>query len=136
MQQTAPIRHAQRQRNKIEHDGREPQTNPCDKAKGCWTTRGSTTPETTESKQYMESIDANTSATAATDVIQHDVTTHDATTDDATTDYATTDDADEAIATDGNEYDEDAPNAIWSTTTATTVENDVTVRGVGIHVVN
>ena len=77
----------------------------------------------------MESTDATTSTTVATDVIQHNVITHDSTTDDATTDYATTDDADEAIATDGNEYDADAPNAIWSTTTATTVENDVIVRG-------
>ena len=77
----------------------------------------------------MESIDATNSATAATDGIQHDSTTHDSTTDDATTDYATTDYADSATATYGNECDADAPNAIWSTTTATTVENDVTVRG-------
>ena len=87
-------------------------------------------PETTYSKQYMESKDATISATAAKDEIQHDATAHDATTDDTTTYYATTDDADAAIATGGNEFDADAPNAIWSTTTATTVENDVTVRGV------
>ena len=120
MQQTAPIRHAQRQRNKTEHDGQEPQSKSYDKAKGCWTTRGSTTPETTDRKQYMESTDATTSATASTYGIQHDATTHD----------ATTDDADAATATDGNEYDSDSPNTIWSTTTATTAENDVTVRGV------
>ena len=84
----------------------------------------------------MESTDTTTSATASTDGIQHDATTHDATTYYATTDYATTDDADAATATDGNEYDADAPNAIWSTKTATTVENDVTVRGGRIHVVN
>ena len=136
MQQTAPIRHAQCQRNKTKNDGREPQRKPYDKAKGCWTTRGSTTPETTDSKQYMESIDATTSATASTDGIQHDATTHDATTDDATTDYSTTYDADSATATDGNECDTDSPNAICRTTTATTVENHVTVRGGRIHVVN
>ena len=129
MQQTSLIRHAQRQRNKIEHDGREPQRKSYDKSKGCWTTIGRTTPETIDSKQYIESKDATTSATAATDGIQHDATTHDATADDATTDYATTDDADAATAIDGNEYDADAPNAIWSTTTATTLENYVTVRG-------
>ena len=112
MQQTAPIRHSQRQRNKTEHDGREPQRKSYDKAKGCWTTRGSTTPETTDSKQYMESTDATTSATAATDGIQHDATTHDATTDDATTDYANTDDADAATVIDGNEYDANATNTI------------------------
>ena len=50
----------------------------------------------------MESTDETTSATAATDGIQHDATAHDATTDDATTDYATTDDSDAATATDGN----------------------------------
>ena len=93
MQQTAPIRHVQHQRNKKEHYGREPQRKSYDKAKGYWTTRGSTTPETTDSKQYMESTDATTSATLATDGIQHYATTHDATTDDATTDYTTTDDA-------------------------------------------
>ena len=81
-------------------------------------------PETTDSKQYMESTDATTSATAATYGIQHDATTHD-----ATTDYSTTDGSDSVTATDGNECDLDAPNAIWSTTTATTVENDVAVRG-------
>ena len=112
MQQTAPIRHAQRQRNKTKHDGREPQRKPYDKAKGCWTTRGSTTPETTDSKKYMESTNATTSATAATDGIQHYATTHDTTTDDSTTDYATTDDEDSATATDGNECDADAPNSI------------------------
>ena len=76
----------------------------------------------------MESTDATTSATAATDGIQHDATTHDATTDDATTDYATTDDADSATSTYGNEYDADSTNTIWIITTAKTVENDVTVR--------
>ena len=50
----------------------------------------------------MESTDATTSATAATDGIQHDATTHDATTDDATTYYATTDGADVATAIDRN----------------------------------
>ena len=108
-------------------DGREPQRKPYDKAKGCCTTRGSTTPETTYRKQYMESTDATTSETAATDGIQHDAKTHDETTDDATTDNATTDDADSETATDGNECDADAPNEIWSTTTETTVENYVTV---------
>ena len=124
MQQTSLIRHAQRQRNKTEHDRREPQRKPYDKTKGCWTTRGSTTPETTDSKQYMESTYATTtSATAATDGIKHDAATHDETTDDATTD-----DADIKTATDGNERAADAPNAIWSTATAKTVENDITVR--------
>ena len=66
MQQTATIRHEQCQRNKTEHDGREPQSKPYDKAKGFWTNRGSTTPETTDSKQYMESTGAITSATAST----------------------------------------------------------------------
>ena len=83
----------------------------------------------------MESTDATTSATSATYGIQHDETTHDATTDDTITDYATTDDADSATATDGNECDADAPNAIWSTTTATTVEMMLHVGG-RIHVVN
>ena len=94
MQQTAPIRHAQRQQKKTKHDGMEPQSKPYDKAKGCWTTRGSTTPETIDSKQYMESKEATTNATAAKDGIQYDTTTYDATTDDATTYYSTTDDAD------------------------------------------
>ena len=124
MKQTAPIRHAQRQHNKTKHDGREPQRKPHDKAKGCWTTKVSTMLETTDSKQYIESTDATTSSTAAIDGIQHDATTHDATTDDAITYDAYT-----KTATDGNERDADAPNAIWSTTTATTVENDVKVRG-------
>ena len=84
----------------------------------------------------MELTDTTTSTTSATDGIQHDTTTHDATPDDATTDYATTYDADSTTATDGNEYNADATNTIWSTTTATTVENDVTVRGGRIHVVN
>ena len=89
MQQTAPIRNTQRQRNKTKHDVREPQRNPHDKAKGCWTTRGTTTPETTDNKQYMESKDATTtSAEAAKDGIQHDSTTHDVTTDDENTDDA------------------------------------------------
>ena len=77
----------------------------------------------------MESIDATTSATAATDGIQHHATTHDTTTDDSTADCATADDEDSATATDGNECDADAPNSIWSTANATTVENDVIVRG-------
>ena len=97
MQQTEPIRHAHRQRNKTKHDGQEPQRKPYDKAKGCWTTRGSTTLETTYSKQYMESTDTTTSATASTDGIQHD-----ATTDYSTTYYATIDDENSATATDGN----------------------------------
>ena len=124
MQQTSPIRHAQRQQNKIEHDGREPQSKSYDKSKGCWTTRGRTTPETTDIKQYMESTDATTRATESTDGIQHNAATHDATTDDATTD-----DADTTTATDGHERDADAPNAIWSTAAATKMEDDVTVRG-------
>ena len=70
-----------------------------------------------------------TRATESIDGIQHNATTHFSTTDDATTYYATADDADSATATDCNECDADAPNAIWSTSTATTVENDVTVRG-------
>ena len=77
----------------------------------------------------MESKDATISATAAKDEIQHDATTHDATTDDATTYYATTDAAYSATATYGNECDANTPNEIWSSTTATTVENDVTVIG-------
>ena len=73
----------------------------------------------------MESTDATTTSAATdTDGIQHDATTHNATTDDATID-----DAYSATATGGNECDADAPNAIWSTTTATTVKNNVTVRG-------
>ena len=80
----------------------------------------------------MESTDATTtSVSAATDGIQHDAETHDATTDDTTTDNS-----DSTTATDGNELYADAQNAIWSTATAPTVENDVTVRGGGIHVVN
>ena len=62
----------------------------------------------------MESTDATTSATSAKYGIQHDATTHDETTDYSTTGYATTDDADAATATDGNEYDSDASNAIWA----------------------
>ena len=117
MQQTAYTRHEKRQRNKKKHDGREPQRKQHDKAKGCWTTRRTTTPETTESKQYMESTDSTkTSASAATYGIQHDAATHDATTDDATTD-----DSDTATATHGNKRDADSPNATWSTITATTV---------------
>ena len=107
MQQTAPIRHAQRQRNNTEQYERETQSKSYDKAKRCLTTRGSTTPETTNSKQYMESTGATTSATAATDGIQHD-----ATTDDSTIYYATTDYEDSATATNGNEYDADDPNEI------------------------
>ena len=73
----------------------------------------------------MESTDATTASAAAdTDGIQHDATTNDATADDATTK-----DTDSATATDENESDVDVPNTIWITTTATTLENDVTVRG-------
>ena len=73
----------------------------------------------------MESTDATTtSAAEATDGIQHDATTHDATTYDTTT-Y----DADSKTTTYGNERNADDPTAIWSTATAKTVENDVTVRG-------
>ena len=73
----------------------------------------------------MESTDATTtSAAAATYGIQHDATTHDATTYDETTNVMDSD-----TTTDGNERDVNAPNAIWSTTTATTVENYVTVIG-------
>ena len=120
MQQTALIRHAQSQRNKKKNDGRKHQRKTYDKAKVCWTTRGNTTPKTTDSKQYMESTDTTTiSAAASTYGIQNDATTH----------YATTDDAYSTTAADGNGRDADSPNAIWSTATATTVENDVTVRG-------
>ena len=77
----------------------------------------------------MEPTDATTSATSAKDGIQNDATTYDATTYNATTDYETTYDAYAATATYGNEYDADSTNTIWSTTTETTVENDVTVRG-------
>ena len=74
----------------------------------------------------MESTDATTtSAAAAIDGIQHDTATHDATAGDATT-Y----DADTTAVTDGNKRDTDAPNAIWSTTTAATVEDYVTFRRV------
>ena len=73
----------------------------------------------------MESTYATTaSAAEATDGIQHDTATHDATSGDDTTDYADT-----TTSTDENERDADAPNAIWSTATATSVEYDVTVRG-------
>ena len=89
MQQTAPIRHVQRQRNKKKLDGREPQRKLYDKAKGCWKIRGTTTPETIDSKKYMESTDATaTSASAATDGIQHDTISNDKTANDATTDDA------------------------------------------------
>ena len=72
----------------------------------------------------MESTDATkTSAAAETYGIQHDVEIHDATTYDATTD-----DADTTTTTDGNERDADTPNTIWINATATTVEDDVTVR--------
>ena len=63
-------------------------------------------------------------AAEATDGEQHDTATYDATSGDADTD-----DADTTTATDGHERDADDPNAIWSTTTATTVEDDFTVRG-------
>ena len=73
----------------------------------------------------MESTDATTtSAASAIDGKQHDTVTHDATAGDATTYYSNI-----TAATDGNERDADAPDAIWSTATATTVEDDVTVRG-------
>ena len=52
-----------------------------------------------------------TNAAAATDGIQHDTEIY----------YETTDDADTTTVTDGNERDVDAPNAIWSAATATTV---------------
>ena len=125
MQKTTPIRNTQRQSNKIKHDGREPQRKLDDKVEVYWTTRDTTTLETTDSKQYMEYTDATvTSASAATDGIQHDTISNDKTANDATTD-----DADTMVATDGNERYADAPNAIWSTANATTVENDVIVRG-------
>ena len=73
----------------------------------------------------MESTGATTTnAAASTDGVHHDTATYDATAGDAAT-Y----DADTTTSTDGNERDTDAPNAIWSTSTATTVEDDVTVRG-------
>ena len=73
----------------------------------------------------MESTGATTtSAAAATDGVKHDTATYDATVVDTTTD-----DSDTTTATDGHERDADAPNSIWSTATATTVEDDVTVRG-------
>ena len=72
----------------------------------------------------MESTDATATSTSATpDGIQHNKTTHDTTSGDVTTD-----DSDTTTAADGNERDADAPNAIWSTVTATTMEDDVTVR--------
>ena len=65
----------------------------------------------------MESTDATkTSAAAETYGIQHDKAAHDATAGDETTD-----DSDTTTATYGNERDADTPNAIWSTTTASTV---------------
>ena len=98
MQQTGPISHAQRQRENTKNDRQKPQRKPHDKAEECWTTRGTTTPETTNRKQYMISTDATTTnASADTDGIQHNAATHDATTDDAATD-----DADTTTATDGN----------------------------------
>ena len=73
----------------------------------------------------MESTGTTTTnAAAATDGVQHDTETFDATADDAATD-----DADTATATDGHESDADAQNEIWRTTTATTVEYDMKVRG-------
>ena len=73
----------------------------------------------------MESTGATaTNAEAAKDGVQHDTTTYDATAGDAAT-Y----DADTTTTTYGHERDSDASNAVWSTSTATTVEDDVTVRG-------
>ena len=73
----------------------------------------------------MESTGTTTTnAAAATYGVQHDTTTYDATSCDTATDDAYT-----TTAIDGHERDADAPNGIWSTTTATTVEDDVTVRG-------
>ena len=57
-----------------------------------------------------------TNAAAATDGVQHDTATYDATAGDTATD-----DSDTTTVTDGYERDADAPNAIWSTATATTV---------------
>ena len=72
----------------------------------------------------MESTGATTTnAEAATYGLQHDTATYNVTAGDAATD-----DADTTTATDGHERDEDAPNAICSTSTATTEEDDVTVR--------
>ena len=73
----------------------------------------------------MESTGTTTTnAESSTDGVQHDTTTFDATKGDAATDNAYT-----TTATYGHERDADSPNAIWSTTTATTVKDDVTVRG-------
>ena len=73
----------------------------------------------------MESTGATaTNVAAATDGVQHDTPTYDATSGDAAT-Y----DADKTTATDWHEHDADTTNAIWSTSKATTVEDDVTVRG-------
>ena len=125
MQPTAPIRHAQRQRATTEHDGRKPQRQPHDQAEGCWTTRSTSTPETTTRQQYMESTgETETNATAVADGLQHDAAAYDATLNDAATN-----DANKATATDGHEHDEDASDVILRTSEATTVEDDVTVGG-------
>ena len=73
----------------------------------------------------MESTGATaTNASAATYGVQCDTATYD-----ATAGYAAIDDADTTTSTDGHECDADALNEIWSNSTATTVEDDVTVRG-------
>ena len=65
-----------------------------------------------------------TNAAAVTDGIQYDTATYN-----ATAGNVSADDADTTTSTDGHERDADAPNTIWSTATATTVEDDVIVRG-------
>ena len=65
-----------------------------------------------------------TNAAAATDGAQHDTATYD-----STASYASIDDADTTTFTNGHEHDADASDAICSTSTATTVEDDVTFRG-------
>ena len=74
----------------------------------------------------MESTGATTTTSIeeATYGLQHDTATYDATSGDAATD-----DADTTTATDGHARDAYDPNAIWSTKKATTLEDDVTVRG-------
>ena len=66
----------------------------------------------------------STNATADAYGLQHDAAAYDATSNDVATN-------DENIATTtyGHEHDADASDAIWSTSAATTVEDDVTVRG-------
>ena len=73
----------------------------------------------------MESTGATeTNATAAAYGLQHDAAAYYATANDAATN-----DANASTASDGNKHDADASDAIWSTSAATTVEDDVTVRG-------